>query len=99
MNILRIIIFSHIYAFIFFYLNFNYRPFFKKFTSVGTKELEELRSQISALKDGLKKAKEDLEGARKNREKLVKAKEASQEEVDRLETQVIIKKKKNLSFV
>ena len=55
---------------------------------MGESVLRELRSQISALRDGLRLAKEDLEKARQTREKLNSARQAAQEESDRLESQV-----------
>jgi septal ring factor EnvC (AmiA/AmiB activator) len=44
--------------------------------------------QISALRDGLRQAKEDLDAARKGREKLMKARQTAQEETENLESQV-----------
>jgi phosphopentomutase len=40
------------------------------------------------LRDGLRQAKEDLDAARKGREKLMKARQTAQEETENLETQV-----------
>ena len=45
--------------------------------------------KVSALRDGLKQAKEDLDQARKAREKLTKAKQAVEEEAEKFESQVI----------
>lgn len=56
--------------------------------TISADEMRELRSQITALREGLKHAKEDLEKARKTREKLSQARQASQEEVERLENQI-----------
>jgi peptidoglycan hydrolase CwlO-like protein len=55
---------------------------------VGGAEMESLRSQVSALRDGLRQAKTDLDSARAGREKLVKARQAALEEGERLEGQV-----------
>lgn len=55
---------------------------------VGGAEMESLRSQVSALRDGLRQAKADLDSARAGREKLVKARQAALEEGERLEGQV-----------
>lgn len=55
---------------------------------VGSAEMESLRSQVSALRDGLRQAKQDLDSARSGREKLVKARQAALEEGERLEGQV-----------
>ena len=41
-----------------------------------------------ALRSGLKQAKEDLDGARKGREKLVAARQAAVEEAQRIESQL-----------
>jgi len=51
-------------------------------------EMDQLRSQVSALRDGLRQAKEDLDTARKGREKLLKARQTAQEENERLESQM-----------
>lgn len=51
-------------------------------------ELDDLRSQVSALRDGLKQAKEDLDQARRAREKLLKAKQAVEIEAEKFEGQV-----------
>ncbi|CAM9286438.1 unnamed protein product, partial [Ectocarpus fasciculatus] len=51
-------------------------------------ELDELRGQVSALRDGLKQAKEDLDQARRAREKLLKAKQAIEIEAEKYEGQV-----------
>lgn len=56
--------------------------------AAASHELEELRSQVSALRDGLKQAKEDLDQARKGREKLVKAKQTAEEEAEKFEAQI-----------
>lgn len=51
-------------------------------------ELDDLRSQVSALRDGLKQAKEDLDQARRARENLLKAKQAVEMEAEKFESQV-----------
>ena len=56
--------------------------------AVGGTEMESLRAQVSALRDGLRQAKTDLDTARAGREKLVKARQAALEEGERLEGQV-----------
>jgi hypothetical protein len=56
--------------------------------AVAGPEMDELRSQVSALRDGLRQAKEDLEQARKAREKLLKAKQATEAEAEKFESQV-----------
>lgn len=55
---------------------------------LGADDIKDLRNQIGALRDGLRQAKEDLENARKTREKLVSARGAAQEENERLEAAV-----------
>jgi len=57
-------------------------------TGLGADEVKDLRAQIGALRDGLRQAKDDLEGARKTREKLAQARAAAQEENERLESAV-----------
>ncbi len=44
---------------------------------------------MSALRDGLRQAKDDLDQARKGREKLIKAKQAVEIEAEKFESQVI----------
>ena len=58
-------------------------------TMVNRGELEELKAQVSALKDGLRNAKEDLEAAKKTREKLTRARMQAQEETERLDAQMV----------
>lgn len=60
----------------------------KESTLVNRGEMEDLRSQIAALKDGLRTAKEDLEAAKRTREKLTRARMSAQEETERLDAQV-----------
>jgi hypothetical protein len=49
--------------------------------TMGEQAMKDLRTQVSALRDGLRMAKEDLEKARQTREKLNSARQAAQEEV------------------
>ena len=44
--------------------------------------------QVAVLRDGLREARDNLERAKKTQEKLAAAKQAAQEETDRLESQV-----------
>jgi centrosomal protein CEP290 len=57
-------------------------------TALSDDKLEELRSQVSALRNGLRQAKEDLESDRKVRDKLTKARQAALSEAEKLEEQV-----------
>ena len=43
---------------------------------------------MGALRDGLRQAKDDLDSARRNREKLSKARLAAQQDAERMEEQV-----------
>ncbi len=51
-------------------------------------EFKDLRNQIGALRDGLRQAKDDLEKARRVREKLADARAAAEEEARRFEAQI-----------
>lgn len=53
-------------------------------TGLDSDAAHELKSQIGSLRDGLKQAKEDLEAARKTREKLAQARNAAVDESERL---------------
>jgi hypothetical protein len=51
--------------------------------TMGEQAMMDLRTQVSALRDGLRMAKEDLEKAKQTREKLTSARQAAQEAVRR----------------
>ena len=57
-------------------------------SSVGREEMQELKAQVAALKDGLRTAKQDLEAAKKTREKLTRARMAAQEEQEKMDAQL-----------
>ena len=55
---------------------------------IGMEEFRDLKNQITSLRAGLTQAKQDLEDAKRTREKLAHARGAAQKEVVRLESQV-----------